>query len=204
MDGTRRPKSSPDPRFGHSAGRVEKNELGRCGYSLHCRQKNRMTAFHTVSVTGIARGPARPRGSSGDLPYMRTLAQSAHDLATGTSCRTLVEECLARILHLAGEGRRTFLKVHADQARAAADYIDTLRRHGAAPSRFAGIPISVKDLLDIAGDVTTAGSVALRDAPAAMRDAVAVARLRAAGVISIRRRKKNEVPVFRPRLKPHA
>src|ERR1700720_4386611 len=134
---------------------------------------------------------------------MRTLAQSAHDLATGTSCRTLVEECLARILDLAGEGRRTFLKVHADQARAAADYIDTLRRHGAAPSRFAGIPISVKDLFDIAGDVTTAGSVALRDAPAAMRDATVVARIRAAGLIPIGRTNMTEFAFSGVGLNPH-
>src|SRR5450432_3570577 len=93
------------------------------------------------------------------FPHMRTLAQSAHDLAAGVlSSRSLVEECLARILDPTGEGRRVFLKVHTDQARAAADYIDTMRRAGAAPSRFAGIPISVKDLFDIAGDVTTAGS----------------------------------------------
>jgi hypothetical protein len=134
---------------------------------------------------------------------MRTLAQSARDLATGTSSRSLVEECLARILDPAGEGRRTFLKVHADQARAAADYIDTLRRHGAAPSRFAGIPISVKDLFDIAGDVTTAGSVALRDTPAAMRDATAVARIRANGLIPIGRTNMTEFAFSGVGLNPH-
>src|SRR5258707_771717 len=134
---------------------------------------------------------------------MRTLAQSARDLATGTSSRSLVEECLARILDLAGEGRRTFLTVHADQARAAADYIDTLRRHGAAPSRFAGIPISVKDLFDIAGDVTTAGSVALRDAPAAMRDATVVAHIRAAGLIPIGRTNMTEFAFSGVGLNPH-
>jgi aspartyl-tRNA(Asn)/glutamyl-tRNA(Gln) amidotransferase subunit A len=134
---------------------------------------------------------------------MRTLAQSARDLATGTSSRSLVEECLARILDPAGEGRRTFLKVHADQARAAADYIDTLRRHGAAPSRFAGIPISVKDLFDIAGDVTTAGSVALRDAPAAMRDAAVVARIRANGLIPIGRTNMTEFAFSGVGLNPH-
>jgi aspartyl-tRNA(Asn)/glutamyl-tRNA(Gln) amidotransferase subunit A len=134
---------------------------------------------------------------------MRTLAQSARDLATGTSSRSLVEDCLARILDPAGEGRRTFLKVHADQARAAADYIDTLRRHGAAPSRFAGIPISVKDLFDIAGDVTTAGSVALRDAPAAMRDATVVARIRAAGLIPIGRTNMTEFAFSGVGLNPH-
>jgi aspartyl-tRNA(Asn)/glutamyl-tRNA(Gln) amidotransferase subunit A len=134
---------------------------------------------------------------------MRTLAQSARDLATGTSSRSLVEECLARILDPAGEGRRTFLKVHADQARAAADYIDTLRRHGAAPSRFAGIPISVKDLFDIAGDVTTAGSLALRDTPAAMRDATVVARIRAAGLIPIGRTNMTEFAFSGVGLNPH-
>src|SRR5229473_872286 len=116
---------------------------------------------------------------------MRTLAQSARDLAAGTSSRSLVEDCLAHIADAAGEGRRTFLKVHADQARAAADYIDGLRRHRAMPSRFAGIPVSIKDLFDMAGDVTAAGSVALRDAPAAKRDATVVGRIRAAGFIPI-------------------
>jgi aspartyl-tRNA(Asn)/glutamyl-tRNA(Gln) amidotransferase subunit A len=134
---------------------------------------------------------------------MRTLSQSAHDLATGTSSRLLVEDCLARIGDAAGEGRRAFLKVHADQARAAADYIDTLRRHGAAPSRFAGIPVSVKDLFDIAGDVTTAGSVALCDAPAASRDAAVVARLRAAGFIPIGRTNMSEFAYSGVGLNPH-
>ena len=134
---------------------------------------------------------------------MRTLAQSAHDLAAGTSSRSLVEDCLARILDPAGEGRRAFLKVHADQARATADYIDSMRRHGTAPSRFAGIPVSVKDLFDVAGDVTTAGSVALRDAPAATRDATAVARIRAAGLIPIGRTNMTEFAFSGVGINPH-
>src|ERR1700675_768356 len=113
---------------------------------------------------------------------MLTLAQCARALVAGKSSRSLVEECLARIADPAGEGSRVFLKVHAELARAAADYIDAMRAHGAAPSRFAGIPVSVKDLFDMAGDVTRAGSVALADAPPATRDASAIARLRAAGL----------------------
>jgi aspartyl-tRNA(Asn)/glutamyl-tRNA(Gln) amidotransferase subunit A len=134
---------------------------------------------------------------------MRTLAQSARDLAAGMSSRSLIEECLARIEDAAGEGRRVFLKVYADQARATADYVDTMHRHGAAPSRFAGIPVSVKDLFDIAGDVTTAGSVALRDAPAATRDAPAVARLRAAGFIPIGRTNMTEFAFSGIGINPH-
>jgi aspartyl-tRNA(Asn)/glutamyl-tRNA(Gln) amidotransferase subunit A len=134
---------------------------------------------------------------------MRTIAQSARDLAAGTSSRSLVEECLGRILDPAGEGQRVFLKVHADQARTAADYIDYLRKHGAAPSRFAGIPVSVKDLFDMAGDVTTAGSVALRDAPPATRDCPVVARVRAAGFIPVGRTNMTEFAYSGLGLNPH-
>ena len=134
---------------------------------------------------------------------MRTLSQSARDLAAGTSSRSLVEECLARIADPAGEGRRVFLKVHADTARASADYIDHLRGRGAAPSRFAGIPVSVKDLFDIAGDVTTSASVALRDAAPAAADAVAVARLRAAGLIPIGRTNMTEFAFTGLGINPH-
>src|SRR5215831_9925247 len=167
-----------------------------------CRQKNPVTAFHPLAVTGIA--PIDLAFSIKEIPpHMRILAQSARDLAAGMSSRSLVEECLARIADAAGEGRRVFLKVHADQARASADYIDGLRRHGAAPSRFAGLPVSVKDLFDMAGDVTTAGSTALRDAPAAKRDATVVARVRAAGFIPIGRTNMTEFAFSGIGINPH-
>jgi aspartyl-tRNA(Asn)/glutamyl-tRNA(Gln) amidotransferase subunit A len=134
---------------------------------------------------------------------MRTLAQSARELASGTSSRSLVEECLARIADPAGEGARVFLKVHAETARATADYIDAMRAHGAAPSRYAGIPISVKDLFDLAGDITRAGSVALADAPAATRDAPAIARLKAAGLIVIGRTNMTEFAFSGLGINPH-
>jgi Asp-tRNA(Asn)/Glu-tRNA(Gln) amidotransferase A subunit family amidase len=134
---------------------------------------------------------------------MRTLSQSARELAAGTSSRSLVEECLARIADPAGEGTRIFLKVYAETARANADYIDHRRGRGAAPSRFAGIPISVKDLFDVAGDVTTSASVALRDAPPAAADAVAVARLRAAGLIPVGRTNMTEFAFTGLGINPH-
>src|SRR5260370_29881229 len=136
-------------------------------------------------------------------PFMRTLAQSARDRAAGTSSRSLVEACLARIADAAGEGRRTFLKVHADQARAAADYIDGLRRHRATPSRFAGIPVSVKDLFDMAGDVTTAGQGAFGDAPAATGGVTLGARIRAAAVVPIGRTNMTEFAFSGVGLNPH-
>lgn len=135
---------------------------------------------------------------------MRTLAELARDLRAGaTSSRGLVEECLGRIADTAGEGRRTFVKVHAETARAAADCYDRLRAHGALPSPYAGIPVSIKDLFDLAGDVTTAGSTVLRDQPRAEADAPAVARLRAAGFIPIGRTNMTEFAYSGLGLNPH-
>src|SRR5579863_861581 len=111
---------------------------------------------------------------------MKTLAELAHSLKAGaTTARRLVEDCLARIAEPKGEGPRTFLMVHAETARAAADYYDRLRTLGVTLSPWAGIPVSVKDLFDMAGDVTTAGSQLLRGQPPASEDCAAVARVRA-------------------------
>ena len=86
---------------------------------------------------------------------MWTVAQLAADLAAGkTSSRELVEQALARIHDPAGEGSRALLKVYADGARADADYADRLRKAGARRSPVDGLPVSLKDLFDVAGDVT--------------------------------------------------
>src|SRR5215470_16069002 len=143
-----------------------------------------------------------------DLPPRRSkampsLAQLKAELARGGKSRGLVEQCLAQIADQSGEGERVFLKVHAADALAAADFYDRVRARGAAPSPFAGIPISIKDLFDIAGDVTTAGSVVLRDAKAAEHDAPAVARLRAAGFIPIGRSNMTEFAFSGIGINPH-
>jgi aspartyl-tRNA(Asn)/glutamyl-tRNA(Gln) amidotransferase subunit A len=117
-----------------------------------------------------------------------TLASLAADLDAGrTTSRKLVEDCLANIADPAGEGQRVFIHVDKAAALAAADAMDALRKAHAAPSRFAGIPISIKDLFDINGQITRAGSRALDDSAPAERDAPTVARLRAAGFILIGR-----------------
>ena len=77
----------------------------------------------------------------------QTLGALAGQLAAGvTTARTLVEASLAAIADPAGEGSRTFITVDAAGARSAADHMDVLRKSGRAPSRFAGIPFSVKDI----------------------------------------------------------
>src|SRR5258705_11185053 len=100
-----------------------------------------------------------------------TLATLAADLDSGrTSARKLVDDCLAKIADASGEGIRTFIHVDAEAAIEAAEAMDRLREVKAAPSPFAGIPVSIKDLFDINGQVTRAGSRALDDsAPAEAR-----------------------------------
>ena len=133
-----------------------------------------------------------------------TLAQLAADLAGGaTSARKLVEECLARIADPAGEGQRAFLHVDREAAVAAADAMDRLRKANAAPSPFAGIPVSIKDLFDIRGQVTRAGSRALEDSAPAEADAPVVARLRQAGFIVIGRTNMTEFAYSGIGINPH-
>jgi aspartyl-tRNA(Asn)/glutamyl-tRNA(Gln) amidotransferase subunit A len=134
-----------------------------------------------------------------------TLAALANDLEAGrTTARKLVEDCLGRIADPAGEGQRTFIHVDKNAAVAAADAMDGLRKAGAAPSRFAGIPVSIKDLFDIKGQVTRAGSRALEEgARPAESDAPAVARLRRAGFVVIGRTNMTEFAFSGIGINPH-
>src|SRR5882762_5271096 len=138
------------------------------------------------------------------MPNHPTLASLAAELDAGrTTARKLVEECLARIADPAGEGARTFIHVDKDAAIAAADAMDHLRQARAAPSPYAGIPVSIKDLYDIKGQVTRAGSRALEDSAPAEADAPVVARLRRAGFIVIGRTNMTEFAYSGIGINPH-
>ena len=133
----------------------------------------------------------------------RTIANLAADLQAGrTSAAELVSDCLDRIADADGEGQRTFVEVAADRARLTARVMDDLRRIGAEPSPYAGIPVSIKDLFDVRGEVTRAGSVALHTGPASS-DAVAVERLRRAGLILIGRTNMTEFAFSGLGINPH-
>jgi aspartyl-tRNA(Asn)/glutamyl-tRNA(Gln) amidotransferase subunit A len=135
---------------------------------------------------------------------MWTVERLQRELAEGrTTSRALVEQALARIADPAGEGARAFLKVYADAARAEAEHSDRLRRSGVARSPVEGLPVSVKDLYDVGGDVTRAGSKLLAGAPPAGADAPAVARLRAAGAVIVGRTNMVEFAFGTTGLNPH-
>ncbi len=117
---------------------------------------------------------------------MKSLLELATDLREeAVTSRALVEEALTRIAAPSGEGKAAFTRVYADAALAQADAIDELRANGVELTPLAGLPISIKDLFDVAGEPTTAGSRVLQDAPPAEHDAPVVARLRAAGAVIV-------------------
>jgi aspartyl-tRNA(Asn)/glutamyl-tRNA(Gln) amidotransferase subunit A len=133
-----------------------------------------------------------------------TLASLADDLAAGrTTSAQLVDACLAQIADPNGEGARVFIQVDAEGARAAAAAMDSLRRAKAAPSPYAGIPISVKDLFDIEGQQTRAGSRALDDQAPAKRSAPVVQRLRRAGFVIVGRTNMTEFAYSGIGINPH-
>lgn len=126
------------------------------------------------------------------------------DLATGkTTSRALVEQALAAIAAPDGEGRRTFVQTHAEAARKQAEAYDAQRKAGRSAPPLAGIPMSVKDLFDEAGCITTAGSRVLEDAPRATQDALAICNLKQAGLISVGRTTMTEFAFSGVGVNPH-
>jgi aspartyl-tRNA(Asn)/glutamyl-tRNA(Gln) amidotransferase subunit A len=99
--------------------------------------------------------------------------------------RERLEEALARIADPKGEGARACLTVYSQAAHDAADEADARARAGITLGPLDGAIISVKDLFDVAGEPTRAGSKVLADAPPAAVDAPIVRRLRAAGAVIV-------------------
>jgi len=118
--------------------------------------------------------------------------------------RDLTEQALARIAAPDGEGARSCLTVYAEAARAAADAADARARAGQSLGPLDGVVITIKDLFDVAGEVTRAGSAVLaRTAAAASDDAPTVARLRAAGAVIVAKTNMTEFAFSGVGLNPH-
>ena len=133
-----------------------------------------------------------------------TLEQIAGQLASGrTTALQLAETALARARDAAGEGARVFTALSPDRALAAARASDLLRAAGIVRSPLEGVPVSVKDLFDVAGEVTTAGSAVLKDAAPAAESAPVIRRLIAAGAVIIGRTNMTEFAFSGLGLNPH-
>jgi aspartyl-tRNA(Asn)/glutamyl-tRNA(Gln) amidotransferase subunit A len=116
---------------------------------------------------------------------LRTLRNGAVDSGD------LVGACLDAIKDPKGEGARTFLRVYEDVPVSAGGGL------------LAGLPISIKDLFDVAGEVTTAGSKVLLDRKAAEKDALIVQRLKEAGAVIVGRTNMTEFAFSGLGLNPH-
>ncbi len=117
--------------------------------------------------------------------HLRSAAALARDVAAGAvSAEAVTRAALDRIAALDGRVG-AFTHVAAERALATARAVDATRVSGRSPGPLAGVPFAVKNLFDLAGVPTLAGSKIGRDAPAAPRDAALVERLEAAGAVCL-------------------
>jgi AtzE family amidohydrolase len=121
--------------------------------------------------------PAMPRA---DYVASDGLGLAAAVRAGRLSARAVTDAALAQIA-ARGPAVNAFTTVLAEQARADAERVDAAIAADRDAGPLAGLPFAVKDLFDVAGITTLAGSKINRERPPAARDAAAVAALRRAG-----------------------
>jgi len=117
--------------------------------------------------------------------------------------RDRLEEALTRIADPKGEGRRACLTLYTEAARAAADAADARAHAGVTLGPLDGAILSIKDLFDVKGEPTRAGSKVLADAPPANADAVVVQRLRSAGAVIVAKTNMSEFAFTAMGINPH-
>lgn len=135
---------------------------------------------------------------------MKTIRELSLELAAGRlTSVALTQAMLARAEDHRAQGGHAYVSLDGEQALREARASDALRAAGSVASPLAGIPISIKDLFDVRGQVSSAASLALADAAPAASDAVAVARLRAAGAVLLGRTNMSEFAFSGLGLNPH-
>jgi len=119
-----------------------------------------------------------------------------------SAIRDKVEKALAQI-DATAKTSHVFTKVYHERVRAEADAADARRRTGSSLGPLDGVIVSIKDLFDVAGEPTTAGSALLRTAEPAKADAPVIARLRRAGALIIGKTNMSEFAFSGLGLNPH-
>ncbi|PBB95855.1 amidase [Mesorhizobium sp. WSM3862] len=98
------------------------------------------------------------------------------------SVRDRLEMILSRLANRAAD-EKVYVKLYTQAALAAADAADARQRAGVCLGPLDGVVVSIKDLFDVAGEPTRAGSLMLAGAQPAAQDAAIVRRLRQAGAV---------------------
>lgn len=138
------------------------------------------------------------------LTHLSTILQLQQWMDEGkTTSLEVTKFALNNIKNTSGEGGKVFTSVYEKQALAAAEASDLLRKAGLKRSNLEGIPISIKDLFDYAGEVTKSGSVVLNDAHVATKNALIIQRLIDAGAIIIGKTNMTEFAFSGLGLNPH-
>ena len=123
---------------------------------------------------------------------------------TKASARDRLDAAFAKIDDQNGEGARACLTIYRDEAQAAADAADARARSGISLGPLDGAILSIKDLFDVAGEVTRAGSKVLaEEGEPATQDAPVVRRLRAAGAVILAKTNMSEFAFSGLGLNPH-
>ena len=118
--------------------------------------------------------------------------------------RDRLEQALSRIADPSGEGARACLMVYADTARQAADAADGRAKTGKPLGPMEGVVVRIKDVFDLKGEVTRAGSRVLADEGlVAAADAPAIARLKAAGAVIVAKTNMSEFAFSGVGANPH-
>ncbi len=120
------------------------------------------------------------------------------------SSRDRLEQALARIADPKGEGSRACLTVYEGPAGAAADASDARAASGISLGPLDGSIVTIKDLFDVAGEPTRAGSKILaEEAKPATADAPVVRRLRRAGAVIVAKTNMTEFALGGIGANPH-
>ena len=155
------------------------------------------------SIEMIRRIPSHGRRLTGRPAHAEPGESVKVSVLRKTAARDRLEAALARIADPEGEGARACLTVYPQSARVAADAADARARSGLALGPLDGAIVSIKDLFDVEGEPTRAGSTFLAHAPPAAQDAPVVRRLRAAGAVILAKTNMTEFAFSGLGLNPH-
>jgi len=170
---------------------------------LFRRQYDRLRAYHPAQQEVVpayllqAEAEPAPHPASEQFfpcprPKALSLSWALEQQAQGRlTAVELVKRCLEKIDRL-DPRLNAFVRVTRDAALARAEELDRQRAQGAPVGAMHGIPVAIKDLIDVEGVPTTASSQVRSKAPPAALDAPVVSRLKAAGAVIIGKTQTHE------------